>query len=90
MFHSPCCAGRGFGPALCAALPDAVGRVVSDGGQDLCELSGPVVQVQRAYARQVSPKVSVDPRALDADQRPEVETGPGGIFKERRIQRRAD
>lgn len=36
-----------FGPALCAALPDAVGHVVPDGGQDLREFSGPVVQVQR-------------------------------------------
>ncbi|TNN73345.1 hypothetical protein EYF80_016508 [Liparis tanakae] len=45
--------------------------------QDLGELSRPVVQVQRADAGQVRPQVSVDPRALDADQSTQVETGPG-------------
>lgn len=77
--NPPCCVRCGFGPALGAALPDAVGHVVSDGSQDLCELPGPVVQVQRPNTRQVSPQVPMDPRALDADQRAQVETGPGGI-----------
>lgn len=71
----------GFGPALGAALPDAVGHVVPDGGQDPRQLSRPVVQVQRAHAGQVGPQVPVDPRALDADQRPQVQTGPGGICR---------
>lgn len=81
--HPPACSRCGFGSAPGAALPDAVGHVVSDGSQDLCELSGPVIQVQRANPRQVSPQVAMDPRALDADQRAQVETGPGGICRAR-------
>lgn len=56
--------------------------MVSDGSQDLCELSGPVVQVQRAYTRKVSPQISVDTRALNADQRTQVETGPSRICRD--------
>lgn len=59
--YPPGCIRCGFGSAVGAALPDAVGHVVPDGGQDLRELAGPVVQVQRANARQVSPQVSMDP-----------------------------
>lgn len=77
----PCRTRCGFGPSLGAALPDAVGHVVSDGSQHLCELSRPVVQVQRAHTGQVSPQVSVDAWALDADQRTQIETGPGGICR---------
>lgn len=64
--------------------------MVSDGSQDLRELSGQVVQVQRAHARQVSPQVSMDPRALDADQRTQVQTGPRGICRARRREPRSD
>lgn len=77
----PCCIGCGFGSALGAAFPDAVSHVVPDGSQDLRELSRPVIQVQWSNTRQVSPQVSMDPWALDADQRTQVETGPGGIWR---------
>lgn len=77
--YPPACIRTGFGSALGAALPYAVGHVVSNGSQDLCELSRPVIQVQRANAGQVSPQVSMDPRALNADQCTQVETCPGGI-----------
>lgn len=60
-FSPPCCVRCGFGSALGDALPNAVGHVVPDGSQDLCKLSGPVVQVQRTNTRQVSPQVPMDP-----------------------------
>ena len=51
---------RRFEAALCVALPHAVGQLVADGGHDLDYLQGPLVQVQRAHARQVSAQVTVD------------------------------
>lgn len=48
---SPCGVRGGFVSALGVALPDAIGQVVADGGQDLGELPRPVIQVQRADPR---------------------------------------
>lgn len=59
--HPPGGSGAGLGPALGAALPNAVGHVVPDGGQDLSQLTRPVVQVQRAHTGQVRTQVAVDP-----------------------------
>lgn len=59
--YPPGCIRCGFGSTLRVGLPDAVSHVVSDGSQDLRELSGPIVQVQRSNTRQVSPQVSMDP-----------------------------
>ena len=67
-----------------AALPDAVGHVVANGSQHLSEFPGPVVQVQRAHPGEVGAQVPVDPRALYADQRAQVEAGPGGVWRQRR------
>uniref|UniRef100_A0A8B9DS93 Uncharacterized protein n=1 Tax=Anser cygnoides TaxID=8845 RepID=A0A8B9DS93_ANSCY len=79
-----CCSpGRlrgGFAAALRVLLPDAVGGGVADGGEHQRQLPGPVVQVEGAHARQVGAQVAVDPRALDADQRPQVQAGPGGVW----------
>lgn len=69
MWNPPCCMRSGFGSPLCAALPDTIGHVVSNGSQDLCEFSRPVVQVQGADTGQVSPQVPMYPRTLDTNQR---------------------
>lgn len=66
--NPPSGAGRRFAAAPGAALPDAVGRVVPDGSQNLGKLPGPVIQVQRTDPGQVGPQVPMDPRTLDADQ----------------------
>lgn len=67
---------RRFGPSLCVGLPHAVGELVANGCHDFDELQRPLVQVQGPNSGQVGAQVPVDPRALDADQSPEIQTGP--------------
>lgn len=73
-----------FEASLSVGLPHAVGELVANCWHDLDELERPLVQVQRANPGQVGAQVSVDARALDADQGPEVQTGPVWVWRRHR------
>lgn len=64
-----------------ARLPYTVDHVVADGTENQCELSWQIIEVQGANTRQVGSQVSVDPRALDAYESTQVQTGPGWILE---------
>lgn len=64
-----------------AGLPYTVDHVVADGTENQCELSWQIIEVQGANTRQVGSQVSVDPRALDAYESTQVQTGPGWILE---------
>lgn len=55
--------------------------MVADGAEYQRELPWQIVEVQRAYTRQVGPQISVDPRTLDAYESTQVQTGPGWIWE---------
>ena len=82
--NRPAAVGARLAVALQSPLPHTVGHGVPDGRHHHAQLHGPVVQIQGAHAGQVGAQVPVDPRALDADQSPQVETGPVWIWREGR------
>lgn len=63
-----------------ARLPYTVDHVVANGAENQRGLSWQIVEGQRANPRQVGPQVPVDPRALDAYESAQVQTGPGWIL----------